>query len=317
MQAVIYSEYGGSEVLRVAEIEEPHAGPGQVRLKVMAVGVNPIDYKIRYGWLHQLFPMPFPAVPGGEVAGIVDEVGEGVAGISVGDEVLGFTVAGVTGADASYAGVTGAYAQYALAMAADVAPKPAALSWELAAALPVAVETSDRVLGLLKLAAGETLLIHGAAGVVGSAGVQLAVSRGATVIGTASEANHDYLRSLGTVPVTYGDGVVDRVRAAAPQGIDAVFDAGVDALDISMELRGGTTDRIVTIHDQRALELGITMSTGPRQQQFAPELAEYARMAADGRLTVRIDRTLPLAEAARALDLSEAGHPRGKLVLLP
>ncbi|MFJ8026057.1 NADP-dependent oxidoreductase [Streptomyces sp. NPDC096311] len=314
MKAVIYKEYGGSEVLRVAEIEEPHAGPGQVRLKVMAVGVNPIDYKIRYGWLHQMFPMTFPTVPGGEVAGIVDEVGEGVAGVLVGDEVMGFTVAG---ADASYAGVTGAYAQYALAMAADVAPKPAGLSWELAAALPVAVETSDRVLGLLKVTAGETLLLHGAAGVVGSVGVQLAVSRGATVIGTASEANHDYLRSLGAVPVTYGDGVVERVRAAAPQGIDAVYDAGHDALDISMELRGGTTDRIVTIHDIRALELGITMSTGPRQQQFAPELAEYARMAADGQLNVRIDRSLPLAEAARALELSEAGHPRGKLVLLP
>ncbi|MFK0159480.1 NADP-dependent oxidoreductase [Streptomyces sp. NPDC090499] len=312
MKAVIYTEYGGSEVLRVAEVQEPHAGPGQVRLKVMAAGVNPIDYKIRYGWLHQMFPMSFPAVPGGEVAGIVDEVGEGVTGVAVGDEVLGFNIA----PHFPVAGITGAYAQYALAMAADVAPKPAGLSWETAAALPVAVETSDRVLDLLKVTAGETLLLHGAAGVVGSVGVQLAVRRGVTVIGTASEANHDFLRSLGAVPVTYGDGVVDRVRAAAPQGIDAVYDAGIDALEISMELRGNTTDRIVTIHDARAPELGITMSTGPRPQ-FGPQLAEYARQAADGQLNVRIDRSLPLTEAAHAHQLSEAGHPRGKLVLLP
>ncbi|MET8983120.1 NADP-dependent oxidoreductase [Streptomyces sp. NPDC004539] len=312
MKAVVYSEYGGSEVLRFAEVEEPHAGPGQVRLRVMAAGVNPIDYKIRYGWLHQMFPMAFPAVPGGEVAGVVDEVGEGVTGVAVGDEVLGFNIA----PDFPVAGITGAYAQYALARAEDVGPKPAGLGWETAAALPVAVETSDRVLDLLKVTAGETLLLHGAAGVVGSVGVQLAVRRGVTVIGTASEANHDFLRSLGAVPVTYGDGVVDRVRAAAPQGVDAVYDAGVDALEISMELRGGTTDRIVTIHDTRALELGITMSTGPRPG-FGARLAEYAREAAEGRLTVRIDRGLPLAEAALAHRLSEAGHPRGKLVLLP
>ncbi|GAB2889227.1 NADP-dependent oxidoreductase [Streptomyces deserti] len=302
MQAVVYEEYGGSEVLRLADVEEPHAGPGQVRLKVMAVGVNGIDHKIRRGWLQQLHPVAFPAIPGMEAAGIVDEVGEGVIGIAVGDEVLGFTV-------------TGCYAEYALAT--DVAPKPAGLDWQSAAALPTATETSDRVLDLLKVTDGETLLIHGAAGVVGSVGVQLAVARGATVIGTASEANHDYLRSLGAVPIVYGDGLAERVRAAAPQGIDAVFDAaGHDALEASIELRGATTDRIVTIADMRAAELGVTFAAGTGRP-FGPALADYARLVADGRLRVRIDRSLPLTDAAKAQDLSEAGHARGKLILHP
>jgi NADPH:quinone reductase-like Zn-dependent oxidoreductase len=190
-------------------------------------------------------------------------------------------------------------------------PKPARLDWQSAAALPTATETSDRVLDLLTVTDGETLLIHGAAGVVGSVGVQLAVARGATVIGTASEANHDYLRALGAVPVVYGDGLTERVRAAAPQGIDAVFDtAGHSALEASIELRGATTDRIVTIADMRAAELGVTFAAGTARP-FGPALADYARRVADGRLRVRIDRSLPLADAARAQDLREAGHARG------
>jgi NADPH:quinone reductase-like Zn-dependent oxidoreductase len=303
VKAILYQEYGGPEVLRLAEVEEPHAGPGEVRLKIMAVGVNPIDAKIRrgWGWAPDMGPASFPAIPGLEAAGIVDEVGEGVTDVRVGDEVL--TQA-----------VTAAYAEYALA--ADAAPKPAGLDWESAAALPVAAETSDRVLDLLKVTGGETLLVHGAAGVVGSVGVQLAVARGATVIGTASEGNHDYLRSLGAIPVSYGEGLADHVRAAAPQGIDAVYDAsGHDVLDLSIELRGGTTERIVTIADYRGAELGIfSAGTG---RQFGPQLAEYARLAADGRLRVRIDRSFPLADAAKAQELSESGHVRGKLILRP
>lgn len=301
MKAVLFEEFGGPEVLRLAEVEEPHAGPGQVRLKVMAVGVNYVDYMIRQGWMQQMYPVTFPFIPGIEAAGIVDEVGDGVTGVSAGDEVLGHAAH--------------AYAQYALAE--DLAAKPARLSWEQAAALPVAVETSDRVLDTLKLTGGETLLVHGAAGVTGSVGVQLAVARGATVIGTASEANHDYLRSLGAIAVTYGDGLAGRVRAAAPHGIDAVYDAaGHDDLELSIDLRGGTTDRIVTIADFRAHDLGITFSTGSRRH-FGPALAGYARLAADGQLNVRIDRTLPLADAAQAQEVSGAGHARGKLILRP
>lgn len=301
MKAIVYEEFGGPEVLRLAEVEEPHAGPGQVRLKVVAIGVNPIDYKIRRGWMQHLIPATFPFTPGAEAAGIVDEVGEGVTGIAVGDEVLGLTV-------------TGSYAQYALAT--DVALKPAGLDWETAAGLPAAAETSERVLDLLKVGEGETLLVHGAASAVGSIGVQLAVARGATVIGTASEANQDFLRSLGAVPILYGDGLVDRVRAVAPQGVDAVYDVtGYDVLEASVELRG-TTDRVVTIADMRADEFGVAFADGD-DRRFGPALAEYARLASDGRLRVRIDRGLPLAEAAAAQALSEAGHPQGKLVLHP
>ncbi|MFF9808199.1 NADP-dependent oxidoreductase [Streptomyces coeruleorubidus] len=301
MKAISYAEYGGPEVLRLTEVAEPHARPGQVRVKIVAAAVNPVDFKIRRGWAPHMGPASLPAVPGLEGAGIVDEVGAGVTGVSIGDEVMVWTD-------------TGSYAEYALA--SDFAPRPAGLEWETAAALPVAVETSDRVLGELAVRPGETLLIHGAAGVVGSVGVQIAVARGVTVIGTASEANHDFLRSLGAIPVAYGDGLADRVRAVAPHGVDAVYDVtGIDALDVSVELRGGTTDRIVTTNDARAFEMGIPFSIGGRL--FGPQLADYARQAADGRMHVRVDRSFPLADAARAHELIESGHARGKVLLRP
>ncbi|MET9231090.1 NADP-dependent oxidoreductase [Lentzea sp. NPDC003310] len=298
MKAITYTEFGGSDVLRLTEVEEPHAGPGQVRLKVVAAAVNPLDHKIRNGWMPQMAP-PFPITPGAEVAGIVDEVGEGVTGVAVGDQVLGWTGAG--------------YAEYAVS--GDFALKPADLDWDTAAALPVAVETSVRVLDELKVGEGDTVLIHGASGVVGAVGVQLAVARGATVVGTASPANHDYVRSLGAVPVAYGEGLADRVRAVAPQGVDAVFDAaGQGDLPVSIDLRGGT-DRIVTIADPAAGGLGVTFSGGGAP--FGSRLGEYARLAVEGRLTVRIARSLPLAEAAQAQDLVATGHVAGKVVLRP
>jgi len=300
MKAIVYAQYGGPEVLRLEDVEEPHAGPGQVRLKVVAAGVNPVDYKIRNGWMPDMAPVSWPAIPGLEAAGVVDEVGSGVTGVAVGDEVMAPTV-------------TGSYAEYALAD--DFALKPAGLSWEVAAALPVALETADRVLDVLGVTAGETLLVHGAAGAVGAFGVQLAVARGVTVVGTASPRNHDYLRSLGAIPVTYGDGLADRVRALAPQGIDAAFDAaGQSALEVSIELRGGT-ERIVTITDVRAFELGIVFSGSSRR--FGAQLADYAQLVADNALAVRVAASFALADAGRAHELSETGHAGGKVVLVP
>ncbi|MFD4690960.1 NADP-dependent oxidoreductase [Streptomyces sp. NPDC058463] len=306
MEAIVYEEFGGPEVLRLVRTDDVHAGPGQIRVAVRAAGVNPVDYKIRNGWMEAAFPTPLPATPGSEFAGVVDETGEGVTGFSVGDEVLGRSA-------------TGAYAAHALADADAVAPKPEELGWEEAAALPVATATAARVLDELAVTEGETLLVHGAAGAVGSAGVQLAASRGATVIGTASPANHDYLRVLGAIPVEYGDGLVERVRAVAPQGVDAVFDAaGKGALAASVELRGGTADRIVTIADADAAKYGVAFSAGGGERQDEAErLAEYAALAAVGELRIPVAQTFALRDAARAHELSEAGHVRGKLVLLP
>ncbi|MEV7680516.1 NADP-dependent oxidoreductase [Streptomyces sp. NPDC088341] len=304
MEAAVFEKFGGPDVLHIRNVDEPHAGPGEVRVAVRAAGVNPMDYKIRHGWMEQLFSTRLPAISGSEFAGVVDETGDGVTEVAVGDEVVGWTA-------------TGAYAQYALAE--TVVPKPPSLGWEEAAAIPVAGETARRVLDQLAVRRGETLLVHGAAGGVGSVAVQLAVARGATVIGTASPANHDYIRSLGALPVTYGEGLVGRVRAVAPQGVDAVFDvAGRDALPDSIELRGGTTDRIITIADPTAADHGVIFSAGvaaPGSKRAA--LAENVRLAAEGGLRLRVARAFPLADAVKAQETSEKGHASGKLVITP
>ncbi|MEU1291134.1 MULTISPECIES: NADP-dependent oxidoreductase [unclassified Streptomyces] len=301
MKAIVFDTFGGTEVLHEAEIETPRPGPGQVRVRIHAVGVNPVDGKIRSGAMEAIFPTTLPAVPGGEIAGTVDAVGEGVDGLKVGDEVLGWSE-------------TGSYAEYAVADATVLARKPAALDWTRAAALPVASDGAERVLDLLDVKAGETLLIHGAAGALGTVAVQLAVARGARVIGTAGPANQEYLTSLGATALVYGDGLPERVRAVAPQGVDAVFDAaGKGALEDSITLRG-STDRIVTTADFRARELGVVFAEGP-QRRSASRLAELARQAADGELVITVGTTFPLADAAEAQRSSDGGHGRGKLVL--
>lgn len=185
MRAVVIDEFGDPGVLHVVHREVPEPGAGQVRVRVRPAGVNPLDGKIRSGAAQQMFPTRLPAVLGLEIAGMVDAVGQGVDGLAVGDDILGFTDGG-------------GYSEYALVTTA--APKPDGLGWAAAAALPVAAETALRVLDLLEVARGETVLIHGAAGAVGTLAVQIAAARGATVIGTASEANHEYLRELGATP---------------------------------------------------------------------------------------------------------------------
>ncbi|WP_326807628.1 NADP-dependent oxidoreductase [Streptomyces sp. NBC_01775] len=302
MKAIVFDTFGGTEVLRETEIDIPQPGPGQVRVRVQAVGVNPVDGKIRSGVMEAIFPTTLPAVPGGEIAGVVDAVGEDNDHLKVGDEVLGWSD-------------TGSYAQYALAPAAVLAPKPAGLDWTHAAALPVASDAAERVLDLLDVTSGETLLIHGASGALGTIAVQLAVARGARVIGTAGAANQEYVTSLGATALVYGDNLVQRVRELAREGVDAVFDAaGKGALEDSILLRGGT-GRIVTTADFRARELGIVFAEGP-QRRSAARLAELAQQAADGTLVTTLSATYPLAEAAKAQQASDAGHNRGKLVLI-
>ncbi len=298
MKAIVFDRFGGPDVLHEADIEVPQPGAGQVRVRVKAAGVNAVDGKIRSGMMEALRPTTFPAVPGGELAGVVDAVGEGVTALQVGDGVLGWSD-------------TGSYAEYALAT--QVAHKPADLEWQDAAALPVASETAERVLNLLDVAAGETVLMHGAAGGVGTVAIQLATARGARVIATAGPANQDYLTSLGATATLYGEGLVERVRALAPDGVDAVFDlAGKGALEDSIALRGGT-ERIVTIADFRAQQLGITFASG-RAEAPVDRLAAVAQDAATGKLVTTVT-AYPLEQAATAQQVSDAGHVRGKLVL--
>jgi NADPH:quinone reductase-like Zn-dependent oxidoreductase len=298
MRAVQYSEFGGPEVLQVAEVEEPHAGPGEVRIRVEAVSVNPIDWKVRSG----AFGGELPIIPGRDAAGVVDEVGEGAAEVAVGDAVFGFVVGGGS-------------AEYAVLD--HWARKPAGLSFAEAAGYPVAVETTGRVLKLLAPEAGQTLIVNGAAGGVGSAAVQIALARGLRVIGTAGEANHDYLRELGAEPVLYGEGLVERVRAIAPDGVDRAFDAaGHGALPALIELTG-TPDHVVTIADFSGAELGVRVSSGMGAERAYEALDEAARLHEAGRLSIPVARTFPLEEAGEAHRISEGGHLRGKLVLTP
>ncbi|GAB3009295.1 NADP-dependent oxidoreductase [Streptomyces pseudoechinosporeus] len=297
MKAILFDRFGGTDVLHEADIKVPQPGPGQVLVRVKAAGLNALDGKIRSGALEARFPTPLPAVPGGELAGVVDALGEGVRDVQVGDEVLGWSD-------------TGSYAEYALAT--TVALKPAGLDWQHAVALPVAGATAEGVLDLLGVAAGETVLMHGAAGAVGTLAVQLATARGARVIGTAGAANQDYLTSLGATATLYGEGLVERVQALAPDGVDAVFDlAGKGALEDSITLRGGT-ERIVTIADLRAHQFGITFFS--LQERSAAHLAALAQDAATGKVVTTVT-AYPLAQAATAQQVSDAGHGRGKLVL--
>jgi len=304
MKAVVFEDFGGPEVLHLAEVETPEPGPKQVRIRVRTAGVNPIDHKIRSGAMRPNLPAKLPSIPGNEAAGLVEAVGAEVTSVQVGDAAFGWTRGG-------------GYCEQALL--ATFAHMPAELSFEDAVALPVGGETAERVLRLLDVKAGETLLVHGAAGAVGTFAVQLGVARGARVIGTASAANQKYVESLGGIPTLYGDGLVDRVRALAPSGVDAVFDvAGRGALPESIELRGGTTDRIVTIADyQGAEKLGVTFSGGgPGASVASPELlAGLAQRVVRGELKTTIAATYPLTEAVAAQRDSETGHRRGKLII--
>jgi len=298
MRAAQYSSFGGPEVLEIADVPEPHPGPGEIRIAVRAAGINPIDWKVRQGMMGG----DLPKGTGQEAAGVVDELGEDVTGVAVGDEVFG------------HAPGNGA-AQHAVLR--NWAPIPAALDFASAAALPVAVETAVRGLGLLAVGDGDTVLIDGAGGGVGTAAVQIARNRGARVIGTASEPNHDYLRSLGAEPVTYGQGLEDRVRALAPDGIDAAFDvAGGGQLPALITLAGGA-DRVLTIADYTgAQEYGVSFSGGPGTAQALDAIREIGSDIEAGRFSLPVSRTFPLDEIAEAHRASEDGHVRGKLVLV-
>jgi NADPH:quinone reductase-like Zn-dependent oxidoreductase len=298
MQAAQINEYGGTEVLEIAEAPEPHPGPGQVRVVVHAASINAVDWKIRAGYMKDQMPVEFPAILGNDAAGVVDEIGDGVSGVRLGDAVFGL----------------GSRTNAEFALLDAYVPKPRSLDWAEAAAVTVGAETTARALGLVDLSPGDTLLIDGAAGGVGSIAVQLAASRGYTVIGTASERNHEFLRQLGATPVLYGDGLVDRVRALAPDGVKAVYDV-VGASDIADLI--SLVDRpsqVVSIANFTAGQAGAQITTGGEGDPVAA-LQEAADLAEAKKLAVEV-RTFPLADIAEAHELSQGGHVRGKLVLV-
>ncbi|WP_030983180.1 NADP-dependent oxidoreductase [Streptomyces sp. NRRL S-1813] len=299
-KAITFSEYGAPEVLRLSEVIPPTPGPGQVRIKVRAASVNPLDMKIRSGLMARMVPADFPVIPGLDAAGVVDAVGEG-ADATVGDEVLGATVGG-------------SYAEYAL-LERPVA-KPESLSWGVAASLVTVGQTAARVLGQLGVGAGQTLLIHGAAGSVGVIAVQLAAARGITVIGTAAERDLERVTALGSTAVRYGESWVERVKAAAPGGVDFVFDAsGVGVLADSVALTG-EAGKVITIADMAAAQHGVRFSAGA-SEPIGESLPELVQLAAAGKLTVPVWRTYHLAEAAQAQADLEAHRNQGKAVLVP
>lgn len=303
-QTAQFDEYGEPEVLHVVDAPAPVPGPGQVRIAVHAAAVNPIEWKILAGFMRDAAPLTLPAGLGTDVAGVVDEVGPGVDGWEVGAPVLGRAA-------------TGSFAEYALADATDIVRKPDDVSWEAAGSLAGAGGTAFVVLDRLGVTAGETLLVHAAAGGVGSVAVQLAVARGATVIGTASADNHKYLRSLGAAPVTYGDGLLERVRAIAPHGVDAVLDAsGRGEIPMSIELTGDP-GRVLTLVAFDAADSGIVVHVGGVGSRLGDALRELVALTESGRLVTTVSRTYPLAEVAQALRASQEGHLRGKIVVVP
>ncbi|GAA3598374.1 NADP-dependent oxidoreductase [Nonomuraea rosea] len=315
MRAVQFSEYGPAAVVQVAEVEEPHAGPGTIRIAVRASGLSAGETSIRSGRMRDVVPVTFPYRTGFDAAGVVDEVGDGVTGVGAGDEVFGMTATTARGANADHA------------VLVAWAPKPAAWSWEEAGGAAGSVETATRVLDRLAVGAGRTVLVQGAAGGVGTVAVQLAVARGATVIGTAGEHNHGFLRSLGAEPTTYGAGLAERVRALAPGGVDAVFDCAGGALPDLIAIAGSPA-RVVTIApDLTAAALGVHLSHGAPAGDTAAAvgaadplavhgLGIAVELAGQGRLRVPVAAAFPLTEAAAAHELSESRHARGKIVLV-
>lgn len=298
MKAVRFERFGGPEVLEITDLPDPHPGPGRVRIEVRAAGVNPSDWKKRQGLMDQALPQTL----GHEAAGIVDELGAGVEDVASGDRVFGFTVEEA--------------AQAELAVLSHYAPIPPSLDFAGAAALPTAVETATRALDQLSVVSGCTLLVSGASGSVGSAAVQLAVVRGARVIGTGSPANQEYLRSLGAEPLAYGEGLVDRVRKLAPGGVDRALDvAGSGVLPELIELAGDAR-HVVTLADfDGARRHGVTFSTGDAGRALHV-LDEIGELIESGRFSLRVGRTFPLACVADAHRAGESGRVRGKLVLV-
>lgn len=305
MKAVSYRAYGGPEALEYGELPDPRPGPDSVLVRVRAAAVNPVDWKAQAGYLAGMIDPVFPVIPGWDVSGVVVALGADTPEFQVGDEVMGYVREDFLS--------RGTFAEYVAAPVRTLARKPANLSFEQAAGLPLAGLTAFQSLKAARAGEGDTVLVHAAAGGVGSMAVQLARHLGARVIGTASERNHDYLRSLGAEPVTYGEGLNERVRAMAPGGVDVVLDFVGGVVKDSAEVTAEGA-RLVSITDPEVTELG------GRLLWVRPDVADLTalgHLAEQGVLSVEVARVLPLEKTAEAQRLSAEGHTRGKIVVTP
>jgi NADPH:quinone reductase-like Zn-dependent oxidoreductase len=304
-KAVRFDEYGGIDVLRAVEVDRPVPEAGQVLVKVVAAGINPGEAAIREGLMAKVFPATFPSGQGSDLAGIVAELGEGVSGLSIGDEVLGFT------------NQRGSHAEFILVEADHLILRPANVSWEAAGSLFVAGTAAYAAVRAVMVGEGDTVAVSGAAGGVGGIAVQLAKNAGATVIGLAGAANHDWLADHGVIPVRYGEGVADRLRAAAGGQLDAFIDTfGADYVELAIEL-GVRPDRINTIINFAAAEKYGVKTKGNSDAANAEVLAELAGLISKGLLEIPIARVYPLDQVHEAYRELEQRHTRGKIVLKP
>jgi NADPH2:quinone reductase len=307
MRAITYSEFGTPDVLTLSELPEPRPGPDSVIVEVRAASINPVDWKARQGYLEGLIDTVFPAVPGWDVAGVVVKTGADAPEFEVGDEVYGYVRKDVLGG--------GMLAELAAVPVRALALKPASLSFEEAAAVPLVALTALRSVRRSAVSEGDRVLVHNGAGGVGGFAIQLARLAGGTVVATASEHNHDYLRSLGATPVEYGEGLAERLRAAAPEGFDVVLDfAGSGSLAASESAMREGARCISVVEGREARRLGGHVVW---VRPDAAGLVELAELFDAGRLKVEVATVYPLEEATEAYRQLEAGHVRGKVVITP
>jgi NADPH:quinone reductase-like Zn-dependent oxidoreductase len=306
MKAVRFDHYGDVDVLTVAEVPAPEPGPGQVLVQVKAAGINPGEAKIREGALADRWPATFPSGEGSDLAGVVAGTGAGVTKFAAGDEVIGYT------------DNRSSHAEYVLAEEQNLTLKPAGVPWEVAGALYVAGATAYAAVRAVALTEGDTVVVSGAAGGVGSIAAQLARLAGATVIGLASPANHQWLEGHGIIAVSYGDGVAERIRQAASGKVDAFIDTvGGDYVEIALNDLGVEPSRVDTIvRFDAPAKYGIK-AEGNAAGASAATLAELAGLIEAGRLEVPIAATFPLTGVKDAYQRLATGHLRGKIVLIP
>jgi NADPH:quinone reductase-like Zn-dependent oxidoreductase len=306
MKAVRFDQYGDVDVLNIVDVPAPVAGEGQVVVRVEATGINPGEAAIRSGALHERWPATFPSGEGSDLAGVITEVGSGVDGVSVGDEVIG------------YSDERASHAELVVVDAGHLTPRPAEVPWEVAGSLYVVGATAYAAVRAVGLREGDVVVVSGATGGVGTLVVQLARDAAATVVGLASEDHHDWLREHGALPVTYGDGVAERIREAAGGQVDAFIDLfGSGYVELAIEL-GVAPERIDTIADVAAPQRHPGVKTDGNMAGASPEtLAELAALIAEGRLELPIARVYPLAEVREAYIELERRHTLGKIVLRP